>query len=321
MRIDELRSNPSINIHDKTSKVWDILNEYTMDNRYYISMTDLPKIGINPLSQFTTTPIGIYAYPINFLSRFSSLEELPYAGDARYVNLIKSNNQNRLRYDTNPEEYRSKFSKIMLNYGSFESDIFLSPKVKTGDDLYDATRRLSVWISYLEENNSIDESFNLEKQSSDRDLTLRVSRIWSGILRKLGFDMIVDDGFGFIHRNEPTQTIFLNTNPIESTELFDTKRSSYIWNTKHTMMKAFNNKKINPSELANFIHFYITTNNYYSVKNARVYRWDKFIDGRKVSYIIDFTHWKLSNTDIIALLPEISYTNKYPDIKRWIELN
>ena len=53
--------------------------------RYGITMTKLPKVGINPGSRYNT-PIGVYFYPARYYLKRS---ELPFEHDANYINVIK----------------------------------------------------------------------------------------------------------------------------------------------------------------------------------------------------------------------------------------
>lgn len=77
----------------------DIINELSnyIDDNYYISLTSVDKLGINPKSGFNT-PIGIYAYPINTkihdnLDAAGSFNlGLPYAGDTNYIWLFSPKN-------------------------------------------------------------------------------------------------------------------------------------------------------------------------------------------------------------------------------------
>ena len=89
----ELRRNPEIN--KKIAGYQEAIKflESIPDNelRYYgISMTMLPKLGVNPGSSHDTTPLGVYFYPARYyMQLLKSGDEVPYMNNAKYINIIK----------------------------------------------------------------------------------------------------------------------------------------------------------------------------------------------------------------------------------------
>src|SRR6202167_3888610 len=65
------------------------LEPYKDDPSMYISYTELDKIGINPQSEYLT-PNGVYAYPLKEIWEDLIDDKIPFASNAKYVNLIKS---------------------------------------------------------------------------------------------------------------------------------------------------------------------------------------------------------------------------------------
>ena len=93
--ISEARSNP-----DRNEKVsaYAALLPYSDDEDIYISLTDIDKIGINPLSKFNT-PLGIYTYPLKDawtmynIDLKRSLIDIPYAANRPYIWIVRAKPQ------------------------------------------------------------------------------------------------------------------------------------------------------------------------------------------------------------------------------------
>ena len=91
--IIEARKNPSQN--PKIS-AYEALLKYKDDPNIYISFTELPKIGIYPLSEYNT-PIGIYTYPLKKIwpdiEKVKDTRKIPYGKDRDYIFVLRSKNK------------------------------------------------------------------------------------------------------------------------------------------------------------------------------------------------------------------------------------
>jgi len=65
------------------------LDQWRDDPTIYVSFTDLPKVGINPTSEFDT-PLGIYAYPLKEMFKYFEDNEIPFAGEREYIQVLQS---------------------------------------------------------------------------------------------------------------------------------------------------------------------------------------------------------------------------------------
>src|ERR1035437_4544988 len=74
---------------EKTLDIVSSLNKYRTRDDVYISYSDIPKLGINPQSDFKT-PIGIYAYPLKEMWESVENNAVPYAGKREYVIVFQS---------------------------------------------------------------------------------------------------------------------------------------------------------------------------------------------------------------------------------------
>ena len=67
--------------------------------RYYFSLHEVDRFGVNPRAEYGTTPLGVYAYPLTpqYLALLLS-RGLPYAEDAEHVTLVEAVKPDRLLY-------------------------------------------------------------------------------------------------------------------------------------------------------------------------------------------------------------------------------
>ena len=93
----ESRKNPEQN--PKLS-AYEQLLKYKDNPNVYISMTGLPKLGINPLSKYNT-PLGIYCYPLQYvwdiydIDKNKSLIKLPFVSKAKYIQVFEWNGKGK----------------------------------------------------------------------------------------------------------------------------------------------------------------------------------------------------------------------------------
>lgn len=124
----------------------DIIKEIEKYNNdgYYISFTNIDKIGINPKSKYNT-PIGIYSYPVideiydNIKSKQSFSKGTPFAGDAKYIWLFSPKNK--------------------------ENGLYLG-KNYTGDDYYNDLEKLEDYMTDVLGLHS--SAFNILKQQAEK---------------------------------------------------------------------------------------------------------------------------------------------------------
>ena len=110
--------NPKISAHE-------YLEKYKDDPDIYISFSNIPKIGINPKSDFNT-PLGIYTYPLKEIwkQRIGNRKEtkdVPFAGDRKYIFILRSKNKkkfvNDMYKDYTSKDYDTDMDKLRKLYG------------------------------------------------------------------------------------------------------------------------------------------------------------------------------------------------------------
>jgi hypothetical protein len=145
----------------------------------FVSFTSINKLGINPGSVFDT-PLGIYAYPIDYVIEKNL--RVPYAGDHPNLQVFSSNG-------------------VCWNLGVYDSQIADRVYDSVGSVLGISGKRpvannKSVWY-YM---------YRMIRKTKGSEKILSRQ-----ILMRAGIDWVLDPGKGIIHKNEPTQALFLRS--------------------------------------------------------------------------------------------------------------
>lgn len=98
MRISDLKEARRNAYHPAQQRlgVADMILKYKDDPNIFISFTDLPKIGINPMTSFNT-PAGIYAYPLSMFvdaivpeMKYNAFVKIfPFASSRKFIFVIR----------------------------------------------------------------------------------------------------------------------------------------------------------------------------------------------------------------------------------------
>lgn len=244
MNLLELRSNPNIN---KKHTGLEQLAKYKDREGVYVSYTSVDKLGINPKSSFTTTPLAIYVYPLkqmwNKLSKQNSGE---FAADRPYVWVVE--HAKGISFDINDmtvPNFKAIKSQLFNKY--FSTGVHavqikqLASSMKM--DLSKQQHLDRVFHEYI-----VDQSFVAHDEDSAHDATAMeltdniemgfqgallwaITKIaaktaggrhavrWNAILREVGVGLITDtSGKGIIHPNEPTQGLFMDVRSLRVLE-------------------------------------------------------------------------------------------------------
>lgn len=177
----------------KYENVIDLLKDFAEDHikevdLWFISFTSIDKLGINPNSSYRT-PIGIYAYQLTYAIEHEFLTDLPFVGDAPFINLFKIKNDamvlNTVDFDEIANHYVEKFKN----------------KYQVNPDIagYDLRSNISeLWLK-------------------TREFVNKDPHKWGHILRSIGVEGFIDYGTSTIHPSEPTQSVFFSADVIDKT--------------------------------------------------------------------------------------------------------
>lgn len=213
----EKRSNPKLNPKgDGHKEAIKFLSNISPEELYLygVSMTKIPKLGINPSSTYNT-PLGVYFYPAGYyLQEKKYGGAVPFNDDAPYIQVLKVSGNpldlselsisdrdsilERLA-DIVLTEYKSTgiSSSVINAYNEQASDQALVPT--PAGELWYIIYKVSSWIS--------------------RVTRVKSSIIWNKLLRLLGYDYVIDDT-GVIHDNEKTQGFVLKPSAIKLIKTF-----------------------------------------------------------------------------------------------------
>jgi hypothetical protein len=208
MRADEFladaRSHPEQNTKYQSGwaelRAWASKNNvWSKPHEWAISMTYVPKLGINPGQGISEdTPRGIYFYPFHWAySVKMDKEALPWADNAPYIQLFQYSTGAGLR-EPNQIPLANAVAELK-KYGITDEDIAAEKESQPSISTYG----LLVWC--------------LGKKYDDNK---RIT-ILNKVLRNLGYNYMIDNGKGWIAINEPTQGVVLNPTIINKVVTFN----------------------------------------------------------------------------------------------------
>jgi hypothetical protein len=183
----------------------------------FVSFTQIEKLGINPGSTYKT-PLGIYAYPAEYVVDSSSggksmHASLPFAGEHPWVNIFKSRGNIVNLSSMNQPEAEKYYKVITSNVISSE---FLGELIRRSYDEANFPDSAGGEFWYV--------TLKIAEHIARRK-SIPVSRAWNRLFRTIGIDGCVDEGVGIIHESEPTQAVFFSSSAVELVERVANKYS------------------------------------------------------------------------------------------------
>ena len=247
--LNEKRKNPHVN--PKTNVYYTIKKRYDETDDYidkdtrnlFANFMGLDKLGVNPRSDYKTTPQGVYAYPVRWilgnLNPGDPMRYLPYAGDSEFVNLFSiDNNANILNLDTAGREQK---------YLDMIAEIYSDETGKSYDETQMLINKLLKQYQIYGYGGYADNSLYGDVKILAKHLFRNVWKTknpvrMTKLLRKLGFDGVYDRGFGDVHQNEPAQLVIFNIKIIKNNQRFfnkDYRNRSDYGQSYHELMTTF----------------------------------------------------------------------------------
>lgn len=220
----------------------------TKEDEYFISYTDVEKIGINPQSKYNT-PIGIYTYPLKLTydkyKLYSNATNVPFAGDKPNIWVLKSKTNNVL--DLQQYTKKDLDSDVKMLY-RFVKDWVKAGAVLAWDS--DGLNKRSVFFHMVEVAkdtafvpNPAGYIWNITRVLSNTisdTYTSKESVIWNYLLREvLGYDMFIDNGDGIVHSSEPIQAGFLTKTAFKTVDIL---KNTHVSKKKHKELSLVRNQ-------------------------------------------------------------------------------
>ena len=204
---------------------------------YGVSMTHLPKLGVNPnlKGQDKETPTGIYYYPVDFY--YNAVKyggELPHGHNFAYINVFEMDNTDMVNLQNRGDgEVKIKAIKNALADGrvkkicgekserTLRKIIDLVNQVNSGEiELEDAVPPLmlsDIWENMVSSTGAL--FWGLTKTCGMTSSMIK----WNKLLREIGVTAVEDNGGEIIHYNEPYQGVILDPSVIISNKLFSNR--------------------------------------------------------------------------------------------------
>lgn len=224
----EARRNPQLNPRQPKGhnaalqwlEQYDDIDKRSDLDKIGITMTSLPKLGVNPRSRYNT-PLGIYFYPAKYyLDLKHKTWNLDFQDDAPYIQIIKLpepildiSRVDEYQYDewihklTRENAYKLARICGFDSVDTYRQYVFTLDR-RSGESRIDSPGGRLWFITWKLANEKLQ---NLPGSESAKSSSV----LWNTIWRTLGIATIVDYGDKIIHENEPTQGVVLETNKVE----------------------------------------------------------------------------------------------------------
>lgn len=191
--------------------------------KFFFTMTEINKIGINPKSRFNT-PLGVFAYPLTeqYYDKLIS-NSLPYVKNAPYINVFTTSTSLINIANYSQSDLKRDTSTLKEAYGV--TDDFIKDSFNTAN--LDNLIISKMW--------NLTRLMGLEKKD-DVEKKIKPSILhWNKILRDLGYVGFYDPGLSRIHDHEPSQAVILDPSIIIPVATFLNPRAAlnkYLFLTK-----------------------------------------------------------------------------------------
>lgn len=246
------------------------LNEYESKKEYFVHFSHVPRLALYVVNKFDT-PIGFYAYQLEFSKMRDFAIERPYAV------IVKPKSQSRMLVlkTYTEDQYYNDIDKLKSKYKLNDEEIEeweMDARVQSpAGFIWNVTRRISIDSAstiteaynmpaptesneeprlrrplspeyQLMRNNYVDKVLNSYQPKNTDDRGGGQTGKWSLIINKvLGYNGVIDDCLGIIHSSEPCQAVFFNTSAVELIKIINKPVNT---DTISSLKITYNNKKI-----------------------------------------------------------------------------
>lgn len=204
----------AVHLDEALTDIVDALRPYAEQRNFFVSFSDIPKLGINPKTDYNT-PAGIYSYPLRQMWPAIKANSIPYAGERQYALVFQPRSSDGIvNVNTYTSVYLSRHMNLLEQkvipkivgstvvdpgfFVDFFDEAKRESKLQTPAGwLWNITRRLAgMWAR----------DFNGPKPTVG----------WNAIMRALDITGVVDwQGSGLIHPNEPIQAVWFSANSLK----------------------------------------------------------------------------------------------------------
>lgn len=188
----------------RSAKAMDILARYLVRPNMFVTFVDIEKIGVHPRSDHTSTPTGIYAYPLKEAYEMMEQKTVRFAGDRKYICLF--------------EGQGNILDLQQYTHGDFERDVeglaeqwhLIDPENEEFAMSMLVAWESDMWIKDTRPGSALWRLVWRIASRADRLYDREAMVIANAMYRRLGYDGIVDHGGSIIHAHEPAQAVFFS---------------------------------------------------------------------------------------------------------------
>ena len=335
--LNEARRNPGQNEkldgHPAAVRFLENLDQSAL--HYGVSMTTIPKLGINPGSKYNT-PVGVYFYPAEYYLRKkagSGKGKLDFQDDAPYIQIFEIYGDIEYIDEIDSSAFNMYVGKLFKNKSKVAQ---LIGKSENSTEKFMANAVASS-LSQAKKADSyggrlwyILYSLCSDEGTQKRDgAAPRSSVIWNSLLRLIDIETAIDNGAGIIHENEPTQGVVLNPRNIKLVKTYENKDTKKVDSMNNEFVKLAN-MKVDDYYVGNVVQYVRGLELKYSpavrkfcdkiVNNVLGYlrKWPasyKRLDKSDIDFILQLN----KRAEVIKELNVGLYTAKFPKVKLELE--
>jgi len=181
------------------------------DEQVFVTFSNINKLGINPSSAFDT-PLGVYAYPLDYVLNHDRPDELPFAGNRTWAIVFTARGVIYELYDENDDldEMEEAVMRKLLELADWICAGHPDAEDEIKTRVFD-NARLEAFHPDRAESRMWYYTMIAAEMLTEMGIYAKTSIAWNALWRKMGITGVVDYDTGTIHSNEPTQAVFFET--------------------------------------------------------------------------------------------------------------
>jgi hypothetical protein len=243
----------------------DVIRPFATQDDYFITFTKIPKVGINPNSEFST-PLGIYCYPLKEswklydVDHMDDFSKYPYPDESErnYVGLIKLKSNKGFLHNFPANYTKDDYEKDKAKLAEIYTKLLYHPDSEDEKDEefqspfseFELESRSTAMIGTVTPNSTVQYAtffWNLTRMMAIEIERYRVvhkilhhgkryresnynrtALFWNHLLRTIGYTGFSDYGTGLIHVNEPMQAVILTLAAVDVVDIFPNMSMVYV---------------------------------------------------------------------------------------------
>jgi hypothetical protein len=183
------------------------LARYLVRPNMFVTFVNIEKLGINPRSEHTSTPSGIYAYPLMAAYKMMETKQVSFAGDRKYICLFEAHGNFLDLQNYSSTDYENDMDGLAEQWQLLDpknEEFAMSMLVGWEEDMSRVANGPGRSLGFV-----MWRLIHRISERADRIYNREAMVISNAMLRRLGYDGVIDNGGSIIHVHEPAQALFL----------------------------------------------------------------------------------------------------------------